>query len=40
MPKNGERGKQCRGLATRHDKRGWNYPAMAVIAALLLWLLP
>ena len=30
--------KQFRGLATRYDKRGWNYRAMVVLAALVLWL--
>ena len=30
--------KQFRGLATRYDKRGWNYRAFVVIAVLLLWL--
>ena len=30
--------KQFRGLATRYEKRGWNYRALVVIAALLLWL--
>jgi transposase len=30
--------KQFRGLATRYEKRGWNYRALVVIAALTLWL--
>lgn len=30
--------KQCRGLATRDEKRALNYRALVVIAALLLWL--
>ncbi|GAC1645182.1 MAG: hypothetical protein NVS4B2_34740 [Chloroflexota bacterium] len=30
--------KQWRGVATRYEKRGANYRAMVVIAALMLWL--
>jgi transposase len=30
--------KQFRGLATRYEKRGLNYRAMVVLAALVLWL--
>ena len=32
--------KQWRGIATRYDKRGANYRAMAVIASLMIWLAP
>jgi transposase len=32
------RRKQFRGLATRYEKRGWNYRALVVIAAVMLWL--
>jgi transposase len=30
--------KQWRGIATRFEKRGVNYRAMVVIAALMIWL--
>jgi transposase len=30
--------KPCRRLATRHEKRAVNYPAMWLIAATILWL--
>ncbi len=30
--------KQWRGVATRYEKRAANYRAMAVIAALMIWL--
>ena len=32
------RGKPCRRLATRDEKRAVNYPAMWLIAATILWL--
>jgi transposase len=32
------RRKQFRGLATRYEKRGGNYRALVVIAAVMLWL--
>ena len=31
------RGKPCRRLATRDEKRAVNYPAMWLIAATILW---
>jgi transposase len=30
--------KQCRRIATRHEKCAVNYQAMLLIAAIMLWL--